>query len=47
MQLRLRGTLEEIETAITKLSALLTVYERSRPYPRDGGQVDVYIRVQL
>jgi hypothetical protein len=47
MQIRLRGTEAEIDAAIAKMETLLTVFERSRPYPRGGGQFDVYVRVQL
>jgi hypothetical protein len=47
MIIRLTGTPDEIDAAIAKLEALLTVYERDTPEPIGGGQVKVRIGVQL
>jgi len=47
MRIRITGTAAEIDAAIAKLETLLTVYERSKPYPRGEGRYDVYLGVQL
>ena len=47
MIIRLTGTLDEIDAAIAKLEALVTIYERNTPQPISGGQVIVRIGVQL
>ena len=47
MVITLNGTEAEIEAAIIKLGTLLTIYERSQPWPVGNGQVNVRIGVQL
>jgi hypothetical protein len=47
VQVRLRGTEAEIDSAIAKMETLLTVWDRSRPVPLGADTLEVCVQVQL